>query len=69
MKNKTGTIIGFMLGVGGFLWMFKLAILDRIPPEDELAPGITVCISLMNGTLFAFAGHFTQDYLFKKRGS
>lgn len=62
MKNKTGIIIGFLLGVTGFLLMFKVTFLVRIPPEDELAPGIVVFISLLTGALFAFAGHLLQNY-------
>jgi hypothetical protein len=67
MKNKAGIIIGFALGVTGFLWMFKLIILDNVPPEDELAPGIVVIASVINGLLFAFIGSRIQNYFVKKR--
>lgn len=67
MKNKTGTIIGFVLGTTGFLLLFKLIFLDNIPPADELAPGIVVIASVLNGLLFAFVGHLVQNYYGKKR--
>ena len=61
MRNKTGIVIGFVLGVTGFLAMFKVVFLDHIPPEDELAPGIVVMIAIVNGFLFAFAGYLIQN--------
>jgi len=67
MKNKTGVIIGFVLGTGGFLLLFKLIFLDNIPPSDELAPGIVVFASILSGILFAFLGHLVQNYFEKKR--
>ena len=67
MKNKAGIISGFVLGVSGFLLMFKLIFLDNIAPSDELAPGIVVLISVLNGLLFAFIGSLIQNYLVKKR--
>ncbi len=67
MKNKTGIICGFILGVTGFLWGFKLLFLDHIPPEDEVAPGIVVIASVLNGLLFAFIGSLIQHYFVKKR--
>ena len=67
MKIKTGIIIGFILGITGFLLLFKLIFLNNIPPPDELAPGIVVLASIMNGILFAFAGHLVQNYFEKKR--
>lgn len=67
MKNKTGIISGFVAGVAGFLFMFKLLFLDHIPPKDELAPGIVVLMSLMNGMLFAFIGHLMQSAVAKKK--
>ena len=67
MKNKTGIIIGFVLGATGFLLLFKLIFLDNIPPADELAPGIVVIASILNGLLFAFVGHLVQNYFGKKR--
>jgi hypothetical protein len=63
MKNKTGTIVGFAFGVTSFLLLFKFLFLDNIPPEDELAPGIVVIASLLNGFLFAFAGYVVQKKL------
>ena len=66
MKNKTGTISGFVLGLTGFLFLFKLIFLDHIPPEDELAAGIVVFVAVLNGLLFAFIGYKIQNYLRKK---
>lgn len=54
MKNKTGKIIGFVTGMTGFLLLFKLIILDKTSPADELAPGIVVIAAIMNGVLFGF---------------
>ena len=67
MKNKTGIIGGFAIGVTGFLWLFKIIFLVNIPPEDELAPGIVVMAAILNGCLFAFIGSAIQNYLAKKR--
>jgi len=67
MKNKTGRIGGFVLGVTGFLVMFKLMFLPNIPPEDELAPGIVVFVSVLNGVLFAFIGSLIQNHFVRKR--
>jgi len=67
MKNKAGIIIGFVSGVTGFLLVFKILFLDRIPPSDELAPGIVVMASVLNGLLFAFIGFLLQNYIMKKR--
>jgi len=67
MENKVGIISGFVLGVTGFLLMFKLIFLDNIPPADELAPGIVVIASVVNGLLFAFIGSLIQNYFVKKR--
>jgi len=66
MKNKTGKISGFILGMTGFLLMFKIIILDHTPPEDELAPGIVVIASVLNGLLFAFIGSRFQNHFVKK---
>jgi hypothetical protein len=63
MKNKAGKIIGFILGVTGFLLMFKWIVLDHVPPSDELAPGIVVIAAILNGVLFAFIGSRIQNYL------
>ncbi len=66
MKNKTGIIGGFVFGMAGFLLMFKLVFLDNIPPSDELAPGIVVFASFLDGLLFAFVGHLIQNRLGKR---
>jgi hypothetical protein len=67
MKNKTGKIIGFILGTAGFLILFKMLILDRHPREDELAPGIVVIAAIISGLVFAFIGNQVQYYLANKR--
>jgi hypothetical protein len=67
MKNKAGIIIGFILGVTGFLLLFKIIILDRVPPEDELAPGMVLIAAILNGVLCAFIGSLIQKYIMKKR--
>jgi hypothetical protein len=66
MKNKTGIIIGFLTGMIGFLLLFKIIFLDRSTPEDELAPGMVVLISILSGVLLAFAGRSVQNYLGNK---
>ncbi|MBK6963680.1 MAG: hypothetical protein IPH20_06940 [Bacteroidales bacterium] len=66
MKTKAGLIAGFILGVTGFLFLFKIIFLDHISPEDELAPGIVVIASVLNGFLFAFIGSLIQNYFVKK---
>lgn len=65
MKNKTGKISGFMVGMAGFLLAFKFIVLDNTPPSDELAPGIVVIASLLNGLLFAFLGSRIQRFFRK----
>jgi hypothetical protein len=67
MKNKTGKTIGFIIGVAGFLLLFKIIFLVRIPPEDELAPGIVVLAAIMNGLLFAYLGSLIQNSFVKER--
>ena len=67
MKNKAGIISGFILGVAGFLLMFKVIFLDNISPADELAPGIVVIASVLNGFLFSFIGSLIQNYFVKKK--
>ena len=66
MRYKSGFIGGFVVGMIGFLLMFKLIILDNVPPSDELAPGIVVLASMMNGLLFAFIGLLIQKRFGKR---
>lgn len=68
MKNKAGIIIGFITGVAGFLLLFKILFLDKIPREDELAPGLVVLAAVFNGLFFAFIGSLIQNYLDRKKG-
>ena len=67
MKNKTGFLSGFVVGLTGFLLMFKLIFLDNIPREDEIAPGIVVTVSILNGFLFAYVGYLIENYFEKTR--
>ena len=67
MKNKAGKVIGFVLGLIGFLLLFKVVVLDHVSPEDELAPGIVVIASIVSGLLFAFLGSLIQNYFRKTR--
>jgi len=67
MKKRAGMVMGFAAGVTGFLWMFKIIFLDNISPADELAPGIVVIASVLNGLLFAFIGSQVQKNFVKKR--
>jgi len=67
MKNKTGLITGFVFGVTVFLLLFKVIFLDNIAPADELAPGVVVIASVLNGVLFAFIGSRLQHYFKQKR--
>lgn len=67
MKNIAGKIIGFIIGMAGFLFLFKVFVLDKMPPSDELAPGIVLIISVLSGLLFGFAGNLVQNYLRKSK--
>ena len=68
MKNKAGIIIGFIAGFAGFLLLFKILFLDKIPREDEVAPGLVMLAAIFNGLLFAFVGSMIQNYLKKNKG-
>lgn len=65
-RIKAGAIIGFIIGVAGFLFLFKVFVLDKHSPEDELAPGMVVIISLISGMIFAYAGNLLQNCLTKR---
>ena len=67
MKNKIAIISGFILGMAGFLLLFKLIFLVRIPPSDEIAPGIVVIASILSGVFFAFTASRIHHYFVKKR--
>jgi hypothetical protein len=69
MKNKAGVIIGFILGVAGFLMLFKVIFLNNVTPEDELAPGIVVIASVLNGLLFAYIGSLIQNRLRRREAT
>lgn len=67
MKNKTGKIVGFVLGLAGFLFLFKVLVLPNIPPEDEIAPGAVLMVAILSGVFFAFVGHFIQKNYFRQK--
>lgn len=66
MKYALGILIGFVTGLAGFLYLFRVFFLVRISPQDELAPGIVVLLAMLNGILFALAGSFLQRKLVRK---
>lgn len=63
MKKNIVKIIGFALGLVGFLLVFKVFVLPTIPPNDEIAPGMVVIAAILNGFLFSFIGSLIQKYL------
>ncbi|WP_420150680.1 hypothetical protein [Spirosoma sp.] len=67
MKNPLVKIIGFVIGLAGFLLLFKLFALPHIPREDEVAPGLVVVAAVLTGLVIGFAGHLIQNLLLKKR--
>jgi hypothetical protein len=67
MKKNIVKIIGFALGLVGFLLVFKVFVLPTIPPNDEMAPGVVVIVAILNGFLFAFIGSLIQKYLKKNQ--
>lgn len=62
MKNLIGKIVGFLLGSGSFLLLFKIFVLSKLSPSDELAPGIVVLSAISFGIVFAFIGSRIQSY-------
>ena len=65
MKNLAGKIIGFIIGMCGFLLLFKLFVLPNIAPEDEMAPGMVLIAGIIRGLFFAFIGSLLQNRLKK----
>ncbi len=65
MKNKLGSIIGFVTGFAGFLLLFKVFILENIPKEDEVPPGLVLIAAIVTGGLFAFLANRLLKYLGK----
>ncbi|WP_079702131.1 hypothetical protein [Daejeonella lutea] len=61
MKNKAGKIIGFLIGFAGFLLFFKLVFLDRLTPEDELAPGVVMIAAAVSGVVLGYLGGLVQQ--------
>lgn len=66
MKNKAGKLIGFAIGLAGFMAVFKVFFLPYIPREDEVPPGLVLIMSIITGLLFSLGGHLLQNYLQKK---
>ncbi len=60
MKNPTGKIAGFLAGAIGFLLLFKVIILNRTSPDDELAPGVVLIAALICGLALGYAGGLLQ---------
>lgn len=69
MKNKAGKLIGFAIGLAGFMAVFKMIFQPYIPREDEVPPGLVLIMSVITGLLFSLAGHILQNYLQKKTAS
>ncbi|WP_346237226.1 hypothetical protein ABDK00_011650 [Niabella insulamsoli] len=67
MRNKIAKTGGFIIGCAGFLFIFKFVLLKRIPPSDEVAPGLVVLTSLLVGFLFSFLGSRFQKHLERRR--
>lgn len=67
MKNLAGKIIGFAIGMAGFLFLFKVLILDKTSPSDELAPGAVMILAVFSGLILGFAGNLVQNYLRKHK--
>ena len=68
MKNKLGLIMGFVIGFASFLLLFKIFILENVPKEDEVPPGLVLIAAIGTGGLFAFLGNWIQKNL-RKSGS
>lgn len=68
MKNKFGLILGFVIGFASFLLLFKIFILENVPKDDEVPPGLVLIAALTTGGLFAFLGNWIQKYL-RRSGS
>ncbi|QKJ29880.1 hypothetical protein HQ865_08965 [Mucilaginibacter mali] len=67
LRSKAGMILGFITGMTAFLFLFKIIILDRTSPADELAPGIVMIAAIISGMCFAFVGRWAQNYWTKTR--
>jgi high-affinity Fe2+/Pb2+ permease len=65
MKNKTGVIVGFILGL--LLGFLVIVVLSHLHPEEDFA-GITIVTLLIFGILFAFVASIIQDHFKKGKG-
>lgn len=63
MKNSTAKIGGFLIGAIGFLLLFKVLVLNRTSPDDELAPGVVVFAAILSGLALGYAGGQLQKKL------
>jgi len=66
MKNKTGRIGGFVLGVTGFLVMFKLCFFLIFHQKMSSLQELWFFVSVLNGVLFAFKGSVIQNHFVKE---
>jgi divalent metal cation (Fe/Co/Zn/Cd) transporter len=64
MKNKTGIVVGFVIGVAGFL-LFISFFLGKVVEELD-APGAVLIASVISGLVFAFVGYLIQNHSGKK---
>lgn len=69
MKSKLGMMIGFVIGLGGFLSLFKLFVLPAIPPNDEIAPGLVLFAGIMSGVVFGYFGYLIQRRYRRQEGN
>jgi Na+/proline symporter len=60
MKGKLAMLVGFVLGLAGFLLLFKIFFLPNIPPEDEVPPIVVVLAAIVNGFLFGYIAYLFQ---------
>lgn len=67
MKNKIGMICGFVVGAAGFLFLFKILVIDRTTPEDELAPGAVVILAIIAGFICGAIGNWAQNFFRRER--
>ncbi|WP_443938191.1 hypothetical protein [Pedobacter sp. MW01-1-1] len=64
MKNKAGTITGFVLGA--VLSFLGIAVLSYLHPEEDLA-GITIGTVLIAGVFSAILGSKIQNTFLKNK--
>lgn len=67
MKNTIGMICGFIVGAAGFLFLFKILVIDHTTPEDELAPGAVVILAIITGIVCVFIGNWARNFFPKRK--